>query len=165
MPRQRLLRTSLRGFTLIEIIVVLAIIAILAMMAVPGITDRIVRDQVVDAVKLADLAKTAVENTWRATEALPADNAAAGLPVADKIVGNHVSAIAVEDGAVHITFGNNVNGSIRGKTLSLRPAVVEDAPVVPVAWVCARGRVPEKMSAQGADRTNLPDRFLPVNCR
>jgi type IV pilus assembly protein PilA len=154
-----------RGFTLIELMVVIAIVAILAVMAMPSMTDRIVRDQVVDAVKLADIAKTAVANSWRASDAMPADNAAAGLPAADKIVGNYVSAVTVEGGVVHIRFGNNVNSAIRGKTLSLRPAVVEDEPVVPVAWVCARGRVPEKMTAQGRDRTDLPDRFLPVNCR
>jgi type IV pilus assembly protein PilA len=154
-----------RGFTLIEIVVVLAIVAILAVMAVPGLTERVVRDQVVEGVKVAGIAKDAVAASWRASEAMPSDNAAAGLPPAVKIVGNYVSAVNVEDGAVHITFGNNANGGIRSKVLSLRPAVVEDAPVVPIAWVCAHGRVPEKMTAQGSDRTDLPANYLPVNCR
>ena len=154
-----------RGFTLIEIMVALAILGILAVMAVPSMTERIVRDQVVEAAQVAEIAKVAVAASWRASEAMPSDNAAAGLPPAMKIVGNYVSAVNVEDGAVHITFGNNANGGIRGKVLSLRPAVVEDAPVVPVAWVCAHGRVPEKMTAQGNDRTDLPAPYLPVNCR
>jgi type IV pilus assembly protein PilA len=154
-----------RGFSLIEIVIALAIIAILAIMAVPSVSERVVRDQVVEAAKVAEPAKVAVAASWRASEAMPADNAEAGLPVADKIVGNYVSAVAVEGGAVHITFGNNVNADIRGKVLSLRPAVVEDAPVVPVAWVCAHARVPEKMTVQGADKTDLPAQFLPVNCR
>jgi type IV pilus assembly protein PilA len=154
-----------RGFTLIEIVVVIAVIAILALMAVPSMQDRIVREQVVEGVKLADIAKDAVAAAWRAEEEMPEDNEAAGLPEAEKIVGNHVSAVEVEDGAIHITFGNNANGVIDGQRLTLRPAVVEDAPIVPVAWVCAGAAVPERMTVQGRNRTTIENRFLPVNCR
>lgn len=160
-PRHR----SSSGFTLIEIVVVIALIAILALVALPNMQDRIVREQVVEAVKLADIAKEAVAAAWRTDEEMPADNEAAGLPEAERIVGNHVSAVTLEDGAIHITFGNNVNGVAKGKRLTLRPAVVEDTPLVPVAWVCGRGRVPDKMTALGRDRTDLEDRYLPVNCR
>lgn len=158
-------RQSYTGFTLIEILVVIALIAILALAAVPNMQDRIVREQVVEAVKLADVAKPAVEATWRTSEEMPADNEEAGLPVAEKIVGNLVSAVTVEDGAIHITFGNNANGVAQGKLLTLRPAVVEDTPLVPVAWVCAGAAVPDKMTALGRNRTTLEDRYLPVNCR
>lgn len=145
--------------------VALAVIAILALMAVPGIQTRLVREQIVEAVKLADMAKPLVAAAWLAEASLPEDNAAAGLPAADKIVGNYVSALTLEDGAIHIRFGNSANGAIQGKTLSLRPAVVEDAPMVPVAWVCARAAVPGNMAAQGVDRTDVPPEFLPSNCR
>jgi type IV pilus assembly protein PilA len=162
-PRHHCLRHA--GFTLIEIIVVIAIIAILALMTVPSMQDRIVREQVVEAARIAEVAKAAVEVAWRTTEEMPVDNEEAGLPAADKLVGNHVSAVTVEDGAIHITFGNNVNGVARGKQLTLRPAVVEDTPLVPVAWVCGGAAVPDKMTALGRNRTNLEDRYLPVNCR
>ncbi|MFZ5549479.1 MAG: pilin [Pseudomonadota bacterium] len=158
-------RSRPAGFTLIEIVVVIAIIAILALAAVPSMQDRLVREQVVEAVKLADIAKVAVAAVWRSDAEMPQDNEAAGLPVAEKIVGNHVSAVAVEDGAIHITFGNSANGVLQGKRLTLRPAVVEDTPLVPVAWICARAAVPAQMTALGEDRTELEDRFLPVNCR
>lgn len=145
--------------------VALAIIAILALMTVPSIQTRLVREQIVEAVKLADMAKPPVAAAWRASEALPEDNAAAGLPAADKIVGTYVSGLTLEDGAIHIRFGNSANGAIQGKTLSLRPAVVEDTPMVPVAWVCAHGPVPGNMTARGLDRTDVPPEFLPLNCR
>jgi type IV pilus assembly protein PilA len=145
--------------------IVVAIIAILAMLALPNMQDKLVRDQIVEAAKLADIAKTPVAQAWAATKTLPADNAAAGLPAADKIVGNLVSAVAVEGGALHITFGNSANALIHGKRMTLRPAVVEDAPVVPVTWVCAGGKVPEKMTVQGTDRTDVPKKYLPLNCR
>lgn len=154
-----------RGFTLIEMMVVVAVIAILALIALPNIQGSFVREQVVEAMKLADIAKAPVTASWLLVHSLPADNAAAGLPSADKIVSNTVQSVVVEGGAIHVSFGNNANAAIRGKTLSLRPAVVDDAPVVPVAWVCAGAAVPGKMSVKGIDRTTLPKAYLPLNCR
>jgi hypothetical protein len=43
-------------------------------------------------------------------------------------------------GAIDITFGNKANGNLKGKILTLRPAVVDDAPVVPITWVCGMPR-------------------------
>jgi type IV pilus assembly protein PilA len=157
--------TSHRGFTLIELMVVVAVIAILAVIAVPSFQDRIVRAQIVEAVPLANIVKPPITAAWAASAPLPADNAEAGLPPADKIVSNLVGAVAVEDGAIHIRFGNQANGALKGRTLSLRPAVVEDAPVVPVSWLCGHAPVPDKMTARGIDRTDVPPNFLPLNCR
>jgi len=153
------------GFTLIEMMVVLAVIAILALIAAPSFQDQIVRDQINSALPLADVAKNPVAAMWSIANALPADNAAAGLPPANKIVNNHISAVAVQDGAIHVTFGNRANGHILGQTLSLRPAVVEDAPVVPVAWVCGMAEAPAKMTVRGENKTNIPVNFLPFACR
>lgn len=144
--------------------IVVAIIAILALMAVPSLQGKYVRENIVEGVGLARIAKDPVAAMWATTKTLPDDNLAAGLPVADKIVSNVVKSVTVENGAIHIVFGNRANGAIQGKTLTLRPAVVEDAPVVPVAWVCGHARAPDNMRAMGADRTDIPGNYLPVNC-
>ena len=154
-----------RGFTAIEVLVVIGILAILATMAIPGLQEKIVRDQVVAAVPLADIAKPPIAAGWAATQSFPADNAAAGLPVPDKIVSNYISAVAIENGAIHLTFGNSANGLLKGKILTIRPAVVDDAPIVPPAWICGNAKWPDKMSVRGENKTNLPPELLPVNCR
>ena len=120
-----------RGFTMMEMVAVIAVIAILATLAVPSYLERIVRDQIKESLPLADIAKKPVADAWASTQRFPADNAAAGLPLPDKIVANCVRSVTVRDGAIHITFGNRATAAISGKVLSLRPAVVADAPIVP----------------------------------
>ena len=153
-----------RGFTLIEVLVVMAILAILALMAVPSLQGKYIREHIAEGVTLAKLAKDHVAAVWATTKALPADNAEAGLPAPEKIVNNVVKSITVEGGAIHIVFGNRANGALQGKTLTLRPAVVEDTPVVPVAWVCAFAKAPDQMKPFGANRTDIERQHLPVNC-
>jgi type IV pilus assembly protein PilA len=42
---------------------------------------------------------------------------------------------------------------------------VEDAPVVPVTWVCGYATAPEKMTIKGENKTNIPPGYLPIRCR
>jgi type IV pilus assembly protein PilA len=157
--------TSQHGFTMMEMAVVMAIIGILALLAIPSYQDRLVRDQIISAMPLADIAKTPIALSWATLQSFPADNASAGLPPAEKIVNNFISSVLVQTGAIHITFGNSANGIIRGKILTLRPAVVADAQVVPVAWVCGDAAGPGQMTVKGENRTNIPANYLPYNCR
>jgi len=145
--------------------VVVGVVAVLALMLVPAYTDRLVREQINEALSLAAVAKKPIATAWAVAQAFPADNAAAGLPVKDKIVSDLVSSVAVESGSIHVTFGNRANSLIRGKVLTLRPAVVEDAPVVPVTWLCGFAAVPDKMVAKTANRTDVPKGYLPIKCR
>ena len=56
-------------------------------------------------------------------------------------------------------------GVLMGKVLTLRPAVVEDAAIVPVTWVCGYATAPEKMTVKGENKTNIPPGYLPIRCR
>src|SRR6185295_6043303 len=154
-----------RGFTMIEMMVVVGVIAILALMAVPTYQDKLVRDQVAEALPLADIVKAPVGASWALLKTFPADNTAAALPPAEKIVSNLVRSVALEAGAIHITFGNRANGNLQGKMLTLRPAVVDDAPIVPIAWVCGFASVPGNMTAKGVGGTRIPGNYVPLKCR
>jgi type IV pilus assembly protein PilA len=158
-------KTADGGFTMVELMAVLAVIAILATFAVPSYFDRIVRDQIKAALPLAEIAKQPIATSWSSAQIFPADNAAAGLPPADKIVANYVSAVAVENGAIHLTFGNHANKAIAGRTLTLRPAVVQDAPIVPIAWECGNAEAPDRMTVNGVNLTDVPEALLPIECR
>lgn len=156
---------SYRGFTLIELMVTLAVLAILMMIALPSYLDKLVRDQVAEALPLADLAKPPIETAWKLGAPLPADNAAAGLPPPEKIVSSRVQSVSTEGGAIHVHFGNQAHGALKGKVLTLRAAGVDDARVVPVSWLCGAAKVPDKMTAQGENRTSVPAGLLPLRCR
>ena len=153
------------GFTLIELMIVIAIMGIMATMAVPSYQDRIVRSQVQEALKMSEAAREAIEAHYRAHGRLPTDNAQAGLAPPEKYVGNFVNQLRVADGALHLRFGQRSNRHLSGKTLTLRPAVVDAYPKVPIAWVCGQAGVPSGMQGRGENQTDLPIHFLPIDCR
>ena len=154
------------GFTWIELVLVLLVMGILALMAIPALQEGTLRKQVKEGLALADVARSGVQAFYSASGELPADNKAAGLPEPDKIVGTLVSGVRVDNGAVTVTFGNNASRVIAGRKLTLRPAVVPDQLVVPIAWLCHAANVPKGMEARGGrDETDLTPEMLPVECR
>lgn len=160
-----MLNKRLAGFSAIEMMVVLAIIVILALMAVPSSLGKIIKEQVKATIPWSDAAKEPIQTIWKTTQTLPVNNAEAGLPEAEKMVSNFVTALHVKDGAIHMTLGNKVHPNIAGKVLSIRPAVIEDSAVVPIAWVCGHAAAPTPMVLKGNDETTVPDEFLPHSCR
>lgn len=156
---------KIRGFTLIELMIVIAIIGIMATYALPSFQDRVIRAQVSEGLGLAEFARQSVQAYYARNRRMPKDNAAAGLPPADRIIGNYVAGVAVNDGAIVLSFGNRSNRNIVGKKLSLRPAVVEGYPSVPLAWVCGAATAPDKMRLLGRNETDLPATLLPIDCR
>ena len=85
------------GFTWIELVLILAVIGILGAMAIPGIQDTMLKKQVKEGLDLASVAKAGVQSYWKANGEMPANNAKAGVPPKEKIVGSMVKEVAVEN--------------------------------------------------------------------
>lgn len=153
------------GFTLIELMIVIALIAILTTLALPSFQDQVIRTQVQEALEMARFVQSGVQDFYAARKRMPKDNAEAGLPAAEKIIGNYVESMAVRDGVIEIRLGGRINKHALGQTLAIRPAIVEGAPKVPIAWIQGYASVPKGMTVIGDNSTTIHARFLPVDCR
>ena len=123
-----------QGFTLIELMIVVAIIGILAAVAIPAYQDYTIRAKVTEGLGLASAAKVAVVETNAATGVLPADNAAAGLPLPTLIVGNAVTSVTVAAGIITILYNATLGGTptANGMSVVLTPTVGAGG----VTWAC-----------------------------
>ena len=156
---------SSAGFSWIELMFVVAVIGILALMAVPGLQENMLKKQVKEGMELAAIAKNGVATAYGVAGDMPKNNAEAGIPPKHKIIGNLVKEVDVKDGAITLTFGNNASKSLENKKLTLRPAVVDKEPMVPIAWVCNNVAVPKGMEVRGTNETDIQMNHLPAECR
>lgn len=140
-----------KGFTLIELMITVAIVGILAAVALPAYQDYTIRAQVTEGISLASGAKAAVAEFHSNKGAFPSDNAEAGL-TATGAAGKFVTGVAVADGVITATFGNDANQNISGNTIVLTPT--EEA-AGNLSWKC------------GGDMVGNVDKekYLPSSCR
>jgi type IV pilus assembly protein PilA len=154
-----------RGFTLIELMIVVAIIGILAAIAIPAYQDYTIRAQVVEAFSLASELKGSIQDFRKERGRFPANNAEAGVPEPQYLIGNFITRIEVRAGVLTMQFGNNANLLLKDKLLSLQPLVVIGSPASPMSWRCGLRSIPKGMEAVGDNRTDLDRKFVPASCR
>lgn len=162
-----------KGFTLIELMIVVAIIGILAAIAIPAYQDYTIRSQVTEGLTLAGAAKAAVAESYAQSGAAPDNRTVAGMSnVETDTSGKYVTQVLVADGTIEITYGNEANARIAGKTLALTPYETADASV---AWDCGLAVDPvapvELLGTAGAiniavpGTTDIESKYLPKACR
>jgi type IV pilus assembly protein PilA len=123
-----------QGFTLIELMIVVAIIGILAAIAIPAYQDYTIRAQVSEGLSLSSGAKAAVAEFFQDSGNWPSNNALAGLAVGTTIQGKYTTQVMVSAGGViTVTYGDEANTLVAGKTLTLTPQDNTGA----IEWLCA----------------------------
>jgi len=153
-----------RGFTLVELMITVAVIAILATIALPSTLSQRQRGEVAEALRMADTIREDVTNYYIRNLSFPSNNSEAGVPEPEFLIGNNVTKIEIEDGAIHITLGNKVSKPLQDKTLTVRPAIVTGSPASPISWLCGPDEPVPGMEAVGTDKTDIVIGIIPASC-
>ena len=153
------------GFTLMELMVTVAIIGILATITIPSYLVKRQRSEVAEALHVAETISEDITAYYYSTLSFPSDNKEAGLPEAEFLIGNKITRMEIEDGAIHITLGNKVSKPLQGKIISMRPAIVTGSPKSPISWLCGSDSPVTGMQAVGKNKTDLKNAIVPASCR
>lgn len=148
-----MMKSTQKGFTLIELMIVVAIIGILAAIAIPAYSDYTVRARVSEGVTAASSAKaTIAENLANDPAALGTADACLGVNVWTAAPPNsNVTSLACALGVVTVTM----NATAKDVAFTVTPDVAaNDA----VTWECA---VTNSTLGAGA----LSNKYVPAECR
>jgi type IV pilus assembly protein PilA len=135
------MRSLIKAFTLLEMMLVIAIIGIMATLAIPAYQDYVVRARVMEGLQMSMPARMAVNEVYMTSHEFPVSQQATAYqsPEPSKNIEN--ISIASGTGVITIAYTTQAGGG----TLVLTPAVKSDGQLT---WDCQQGSLPDKFKPQ-----------------
>lgn len=161
---------SHRGFTAVELILLIAIMGVLASLLISAYQTYTVRSQVSESIASLSGTRKLVADAYARTGTPPVDWAEAGVTLHPQDPGGtYLSDVAILNGRIDMTFGNQAHQEITATTLSLTPYLSANDTIV---WRCGNATAPAaatELSGGGItarhQAATVDARYLPGECR
>jgi hypothetical protein len=135
----------------------------------PAFKDYSIRGHVVAGLLAARVAQESVSDFYSKNGTLPTNLQDAGLSQGGRELSTDaVGSVEIAGGSIVVTFSNDVDSAIAGKTVTLTPYIDTEKDII---WTCGRGATPNdaiRIAANDSKKllaTSVENRFLPPSCR